>query len=328
MDAIRKCLAGAASFGILIVVLVAPRIHAQDIDLVLVATIQDAAERGDPLAQIVIGMNYAMGLGVPQDVGSAITWWRRAGEADVPRPPVEQRVDWSGFTPDSSLVRWARQGAEQGASASQAAMLGTLYLYGWGGVPQDGAEALAWFRRAAESGHTDAYLFLGVVHVAGRGVARDDVAAYKWLSLAAARHAEECDSSKNFALDCGDDDLRRWQRFRAQLYEELAAGLDAAQLAAVQQSVAAQRGAAARRRMQNLAERGDSAAQREVGRLFLAGKHVPHDVVAAHMWLSLAAARGDEDARRLRDRVAAGMDSAQLDAARRLARDWRPTRRR
>ena len=52
------------------------------------------------------------------------------------------------------------------------------------------------------------------------------------------------------------------------------------------------------------------------------GRGVPEDYVVAHMWLNLAAATGHEDARRARDRVAAGMTREQIAEAQRRAREW------
>ena len=40
------------------------------------------------------------------------------------------------------------------------------------------------------------------------------------------------------------------------------------------------------------------------------------------MWLNLAAAQGDEDARELRDIVAGQMTPSQIEEAQRLAREW------
>jgi TPR repeat protein len=61
-----------------------------------------------------------------------------------------------------------------------------LYLMGTG-VRQDIAEALKWYRQAAEQGHALAQYNLGMRYKDGKGVAQDPVEAYKWLSLAATR---------------------------------------------------------------------------------------------------------------------------------------------
>ena len=69
-------------------------------------------------------------------------------------------------------------------------------MYGEGlGVPQDYAEAVRWYRMAAEQGHTGAQSNLGVMYAKGEGVPQDDVLAHMWFNLAAA--AGEQNASKN-----------------------------------------------------------------------------------------------------------------------------------
>ena len=59
------------------------------------------------------------------------------------------------------------------------------------GVPQDDAEAVRWFRLAAEQGVAAAQLALGVSYATGQGVAQDDVEAHMWTDLAVARSSGE-----------------------------------------------------------------------------------------------------------------------------------------
>ena len=62
-----------------------------------------------------------------------------------------------------------------------------LYLYGKGGVAESPAEAVRNFRLAAEQGHAGAMVALGALLRHGRGVARDEKAAFAWVSEAARR---------------------------------------------------------------------------------------------------------------------------------------------
>ena len=47
------------------------------------------------------------------------------------------------------------------------------------GVPQDYAEALKWFRKAADQGEATAQYDLGVLYAEGQGVSQDYVQAHK-----------------------------------------------------------------------------------------------------------------------------------------------------
>ncbi len=72
-----------------------------------------------------------------------------------------------------------------------------------------------------------------------------------------------------------------------------------------------------------LAQQGDARAQYNLGVMYYRGYGVTKDDVLAHLWLNLAAVRGLETARTLRDRLAEKMTPAQLVDAERLAREWK-----
>ncbi len=73
-----------------------------------------------------------------------------------------------------------------------------------------------------------------------------------------------------------------------------------------------------------LAQQGDARAQYNLGVMYYRGYGVTKDDVRAHLWLNLAAVRGLETARTLRDRLAEKMTPAQIAEAQRLAREWKP----
>ena len=70
------------------------------------------------------------------------------------------------------------------------------------------------------------------------------------------------------------------------------------------------------------AEQGHDDAQYNLGGMYLNGKGVPQDYIQAHMWSSLAAAKGNENGRINRDIIAKKMTLAQMAEAQRLAREW------
>ena len=122
---------------------------------------------------------------------------------------------------DAEAVAWYRLAAEQGEARAQY-NLGTMYDTGEG-VPQDFAEAVTWYRRAAEQSHASAQHNLGVMYYNGRGVPQDYVEAVAWFHRAA--------------------------------------------------------------------EQGVASAQNNLGVMYDTDKGVPQDNVEAHMWLNLAASR-------------------------------------
>ena len=59
------------------------------------------------------------------------------------------------------------------------------------GVSQNDAEAARWLHLAAEQGHPNAQINLGIMYKAGFGVATDLVQAHKWFNLAATRASDQ-----------------------------------------------------------------------------------------------------------------------------------------
>ncbi len=55
------------------------------------------------------------------------------------------------------------------------------------GVPQDYAEAVKWYCKAAEQGFAEAQFNLGVIYGKGQRVPQDYVQAHMWYNLAASR---------------------------------------------------------------------------------------------------------------------------------------------
>ena len=89
----------------------------------------------------------------------------------------------------AQAVAWYRKAAEQGHAAAQF-NLGSAYDLGQG-VPQDYAQAAVWFRKAAEQGLAATQFNLGNAYANGQGVPQDYVEAHKWFNLAASRASAE-----------------------------------------------------------------------------------------------------------------------------------------
>ena len=84
---------------------------------------------------------------------------------------------------DAEAVEWYRKAAELGLVDAQV-ILGNRYHDGKG-VPQNDAEAIEWYRKAAAQGNTDAQNNLGAMHENGKGVPQNDAEAVKWYRKAA-----------------------------------------------------------------------------------------------------------------------------------------------
>ena len=109
------------------------------------------AKKNDPAAMRNIGHMYRRGLGVPQDFGKAMTWYKRA--------------------------------ATIGFDRAQANVAG-MYLAGEG-VKQNYSQAANWFARAAQQGHVISQYNLALLLENGLGVRKDERMALGWFELAA-----------------------------------------------------------------------------------------------------------------------------------------------
>jgi tetratricopeptide (TPR) repeat protein len=83
----------------------------------------------------------------------------------------------------AEAIRWYRRAADQGNPHAQNNM-GWLYEYGRG-VAQDYGEAMRWFRLAAEQGNDSAQSNIGRLYENGWGVAQDYGEAMRWYRKAA-----------------------------------------------------------------------------------------------------------------------------------------------
>ena len=134
-----------------------------------------ASERGDYVAAMALWRPLA-------DQGNADAQHRIAVLYDLGRGVAQDHT---------AAVRWYRMAADQGHANAQH-NLGTMYEMGEGVEPDYAlAAAIVWFRRAALQGYAPAQCSLGVMYALGRGVRRDDIEAYKWLTLAMESNSQQ-----------------------------------------------------------------------------------------------------------------------------------------
>ena len=223
------------------------------------------AEEGVAEAEVGLGRLSLFGNGVAKDGALAVAWLSRAathGSASVGWL-LGQIYDGSlsslglDVVPDAAeAVRWYRVAAEGGFMAAWQ-QLAEHYAEGRG-VAQDFAEAIQWYRKLADEGDTFSRSRIGEFYRDGRGVPQDYAEAAKWFG-------------------------------------EAAAG-------------------------------GYAYAQYQMGLFHRDGRGVHSDVVEAYKWLTLAAAAANPipGAAAERDLLATKMTSVQIAEAQRLSSAWKP----
>jgi TPR repeat protein len=188
---------------------------------------------------------------------------------------------------DQQEIEELRQRAEQGDTSAQME-LGENYLYGILVEPDD-AEAVRWFRMAADQGHNGGYITLGAmafkmedaelvrkiyeeanngdvmaqltlghVHWGGEFVPQSNPEALKWFRMAAEQgHTGSKEMLGGIYRDEGDyEQALKWSRLAA--------------------------------------DEGSSFAQYTLGVLHLRGEGVEKDIIEAARWILKAAEQGDD----------------------------------
>jgi localization factor PodJL len=149
------------------------------------ASLRQAAQRGDPIAQHEVAARYAAGHGVGQDLQQAFQWYARAAmrglaAAQYRLAALHERGLGTAADPERAKV-WYARAAEQGHVKS----MHNLAVLSARGTSPDFAAAAKWFGQAAAFGLTDSQFNLAVLYQNGIGISKDLRQAYQWFALAA-----------------------------------------------------------------------------------------------------------------------------------------------
>ena len=161
----------------------------------------------------------------------------------------------------AEAVKWYRRAAERGHAGAQSD-LGYCYVNGEG-VPQDFEEAFKWYRKAAEQGDVRTQTHLGYCYANGEGVPQDFEEAVKWYRRAAEQGDAVGQTNLGHCYDNGEG--------VPQDFEE---GF---------------------KWYRRAAERGHAGAQLDLGYCYASGEGVPQDFEEAFKWYRRAADQGGED---------------------------------
>ena len=149
--------------------------------------LRELAEAGNAEAQNELGHRYEMGRGVAQDFGAAVALYRQAADRGNARGQGNlgaMYVNGTGVErDDEAALAWLRRAPGQGDARGQNG-LGVMYRDGLGvvrttGKPSCGSAARP--RRATPEGRTTSVPW----YATGRGVSRDDAEAVRWYRRAA-----------------------------------------------------------------------------------------------------------------------------------------------
>lgn len=188
----------------------------------------------------------------------------------------------------AEAVKWFRKAADQGYARAQCC-LGICYEDGYG-VTVDYTEAAKWYRKVAEQNETTAQCSLANCYANGQGVLKDYEEAVKWYRKAADRGDVTAQSQlANFYSRVLKNDVEAVKWYR------------------------------------RAADQNDAGAQDDLGAFYRDGRGVATNFVEAYKWFNLASAKGyvnpiytklKEDTTRLETALGPGFPPINLGDAR------------
>ncbi len=225
--------------------------------------IQRAANQGHAQAQHDLGYCFQNGIGVQSAQESAIKWFKMSADQNCPDgicSLAQCYHDGRGVIKDQQkAIALLRNAAEMGHHESMVRL--GVALRDTGAV----TEAVTWFRRAAEQNHPGAIMCLGDCYINGTGLVKDGATGFSYIQQAAEMGDAEAQS---FAGNC-------W------LYG----------------NYVSQNTAEAVKWFDRAAQQGDFNGQIGLGKCYLNGWGVVRDVRAAAKWVQSAADAGYAEAK-------------------------------
>jgi TPR repeat protein len=147
-----------------------------------------AAAAGHSKSMNALGVLHSEGRGVPKDSTAAVSWFQRAFDAGDLSAAVNMGRCYEvgfGVTQNRDMaISWFRKAAEA-EDVSAMLKLGEQLQSSETRPDGDDDQAARWYRRAADLGDAKAMVRLALLHIKGRGVARDDTAAATLFQSAA-----------------------------------------------------------------------------------------------------------------------------------------------
>jgi len=248
------------------------------------------AEKGNAQAQTLIAEIYSKGLGVPEDLDAAASWYGMASKNGDPLATFELAMayqDGSGVEKDRKRAAELFKVAADAGNMAAKYNLGLLHVEGVYAEPSL-TKAAALIGEAANSGITEArYDYAGML-TEGAGIAPNPAGAAEQLRLAA------------------EDGLA-------------AAQVDYATVLYLGKGVPVDRAAAASW-YARAAEGGNPVAQNRYAKLLAAGEGVEPNVETAAMYRALARRQGLKDPQL--DKMLVAISPEQLSRAEERARFW------
>ena len=309
---------------------------------------EKAGDLGNIGAYSTLAFMYKTGDGVTRDNFQAIKWYGKAVDKD----DTAAEMDLAKLYRENEDVKDLEQSfklylkvAQKTAKSTNSwdnssitdAILQVARSYDKGlGIVQDKTEAIKWYKKAADSGDTEAEWHLAVKYDLGDGVDADKHKAFQlYLKVANAPklfgsivQAGVAESQRNlgYLYRDGDGIGKDTQESFKWFQKSAENGDDHSQY---ELGKAYQTGNGVLQDKQEAfnwylkaANQGNKSAQREMGSIYGDNLGSSQNRIEAYKWYALAAAQGDEYAIKLRDIIAPTLNASELSSALKKAKDF------
>ena len=227
---------------------------------------------------------------------------------------------------EAEAVKWYRKAADQDHAAAQFA-LATCFAIG-AGVKQDDREEMKWVRKAAELNYAPAQFRLGSAFYAGSGVPKDEIEAVKWFRKGADQNYAPAQTVLGSTYFVGrgvpKDQVEAVSWFRKAADQDDSSGQHFLGICYATGQGIERDDAQKIKWWRAAAERGHVEAQYNLGACYNNGSGVPKDYIEAYKWFLLAGAKDAEHAKRALTVVEMKMTREQVGEGQRLAREFKP----
>lgn len=227
---------------------------------------------------------------------------------------------------EAEAVKWFRKAAEKGHAKAQY-NLGICYFQGHG-VEEDGPEAGEWFRKAAEQGLAASQHNLGYFYENGITLPKDESEAVKWYRRAADQgYANSQHSLGHFYLKgitLPKDEAEAVKWFRKAAEQGYADSQNSLGYIYEKGVGTTKDVAEAVKWYGKAAEQGKAEGMYNLGLIYSLGEGLPKDYVRAYKWLTICASGGNPQAISLRGTFENSMSQEEIAEAQRLVREWNP----
>ena len=264
---------------------------------------------------------------VPSPAPSAAAPVAPAPEAAAPAAPP---VNVAPAAPVPPMAPGVAPGAkpQHGASLIDPMAVGAIGARGATIASVQAGAQFAQLKAGAEKGDAVAQFELGSRLVEGRGIARDPAAAIVWLEKASAQGLPQAQYRLGAIYEKGVGAARDLYKARDHYVKAAQQGHVRAMhnLAVIEAEGVEGKPdyTDAAQWFRRAADFGVRDSQFNLAILYARGMGVTQNMAQSYVWFAAAAAQGDEDAAKKRDEVAARLDAATLDAAKKQAAAYRP----